>query len=191
MCPVCGELCTTLGMINNHLNNLHKVITCEICGEKVTGAKNYNSHKKRSHTGSWPCPVCGKVFKSQYHLRTHNIRQGTCYVSCNRLSRSRQLTLYHADFGTRLNLHIMNNNSFSSCVFPICRSHARDDEKPHQCSICGRGFLSPHSLREHIMVVHEKLRPFKCRYECGMTMSCIGNRNKHEKNRHGAIFGKG
>ena len=75
VCPVCGELCTTLGMINNHLNNLHKVITCEICGEKVTGAKNYNSHKKRSHTGSWPCPVCGKVFKSQYHLRTHNIRQ--------------------------------------------------------------------------------------------------------------------
>ena len=72
----------------------------------------------------------------------------------------------------------------------IFRSHARDDEKPHQCSICGRGFLSPHSLREHIMVVHEKLRPFKCRYECGMTMSCIGNRNKHEKNRHGAIFGK-
>ena len=52
-----------------------KVITCEICGEKVTGDKNYNSHKKRTHTGSWPCPVCGKVFKSQHHLPTHNIRQ--------------------------------------------------------------------------------------------------------------------
>jgi hypothetical protein len=74
VCPVCGELCTTRGMINNHLNNLHKVIKCEECGVKVTGAKNYNSHKKKAHTGTWPCPVCGKVFKSEYHLRTHGIR---------------------------------------------------------------------------------------------------------------------
>merc|ERR1712079_567590 len=42
--------------------------------------------------------------------------------------------------------------------------HTPDDQQPHQCQDCGKGFIDKLNLKNHRMNVHLKLRPYNCRY---------------------------
>ena len=67
----------------------------------------------------------------------------------------------------------------------ISISHTEDDQKRVQCQDCGKGFARKDYLDKHIMNVHLKLRPHKCRYEgCDMSYNDYSNRNQHEKRTH-------
>ena len=65
--------------------------------------------------------------------------------------------------------------------------HTPDEEKPHRCTVCGRGFGRPDKLHAHVKVVHENIKDVLCRHGCGARFSCSGNRNLHEKNKHGGV----
>lgn len=53
-------------------------------------------------------------------------------------------------------------------------------KKPHQCSDCGRAFVSKASLERHIRALHCLESPYKCD-ECGKCFKVKENLQKHSK----------
>ena len=39
----------------------------------------------------------------------------------------------------------------------------------------------------HMNAVHYKIKPYKCRYGCSIAYGELGNRNSHEKKKHGGL----
>ena len=68
--------------------------------------------------------------------------------------------------------------------------HTNDEEKPFQCSECGKRFILACHLQEHTKQIHLNLKQYKCRYGCSFASSYSCHRNRHEKKSHGSIFQK-
>ena len=123
------------------------------------------AHIKSVHvTESHVCSVCDGVFSSKERLRLHmkTHEEKTPCPECGVLVRN-------------IKGHIE-------------RSHTKDELKKHQCQHCEKGFISNRSLDAHIMNVHLKLRPYKCRYGCEFGYNDPANRNSHERKKHGKLF---
>jgi len=66
--------------------------------------------------------------------------------------------------------------------------HTPNHLKKYPCSDCDKAFITPGPLRNHQMSVHLKLRPYNCRYGCEFAYNDLGNRNAHERKKHGKVF---
>ena len=51
-------------------------------------------------------------------------------------------------------------------------------------------FCNKMEMQDHQMNVHLKMRPYKCRYRCidNIGYNDLGNRNSHERKKHGGVF---
>ena len=54
-----------------------------------------------------------------------------------------------------------------------------EEKRPHTCTFCGKSFVKPAHLHEHIQRVHEKVK-YPCR-TCKKTFASASYRDKHEK----------
>ena len=140
--------------------------TCQICG-KTFFRSSLNQHMKTC--GKPPeelrnknCPVCGKACSDlKKHMRVHNQEAKEC-PECGKMVR-------------HLEKHLIT-------------MHTPDSQKRAVCSECGKGFDDKNKLGIHMMNVHLKLRPYRCRYGCDIGYNDKSNRNCHEKKKHGGIF---
>ncbi|XP_047497470.1 gastrula zinc finger protein XlCGF8.2DB-like [Penaeus chinensis] len=97
---------------------------CSECGKKFDNKFQLESHIF-SHTGEPPfeCVDCGKIFQQQYALKNHLLihkKTFACTVCGKRLLNYQNLAR-----------HIQTHS----------------EEKPHKCSVCGRGFVRNLMLR--------------------------------------------
>ena len=63
--------------------------------------------------------------------------------------------------------------------------HKDDNDKRYKCEQCNKGFFDRNRLDAHIMNVHLKLRPWKCRKGCDQSYNDRSNMIQHEKRSHG------
>lgn len=42
--------------------------------------------------------------------------------------------------------------------------HLADEDKPHRCDLCGKGFATKFKVKEHVISVHTKEKPYVCKY---------------------------
>jgi len=63
------------------------------------------------------------------------------------------------------------------------RRTASKETPKHYCSLCRIEFCQRSNLLRHIAVVHEKKRPFKCKY-CDIYFTNKENRTRHERTLH-------
>ena len=150
--------------ISSHECETH---TCEKCGKVYYNRAGLNSHIKTEHEfreRSHVCNECGKAFlgknELKHHMKTHEEKK-PC-PECNTLVRN-------------IDEHMRT-------------IHTLDKDKSFQCTDCGKGFALKKCLDKHIMNVHLKLRPYKCRYGCEFAYNDSSNRNAHERKTHGKLF---
>jgi len=101
-------------------------------------------------------------------------------------------------------LKIHKRRSCKEADFPVCKvcgkkfrqmkshmaQHIPDEQRNFVCNIddCRKGFTIKSSLNKHLMNVHSKLRPYKCRYGCIFAYNDKSNRDAHERKKHGKLF---
>ena len=56
-------------------------------------------------------------------------------------------------------------------------------EKHLACEQCGKSFFRDRELKEHIISIHDKIKPFICEL-CGFKTAKIDNLNIHRKKSH-------
>merc|ERR1712062_908760 len=143
-------------------------LKCDICEKSFKTVIILNGHKKLVHElteENHVCNICGKDFPSMNrltgHMRTHAEK-----VQCPQCQKC-----FTAKY---LECHIKEQHDPMSLDF--------------KCEACGKGFNDKCRLGKHMMNVHLKLRPYKCRYGCEFGYNDVSNRNSHERNKHGKIF---
>ena len=194
-CHICGKVVKNIVVMDNHMRNYHDSSRskCSTCF-KVMLTEKLEDHKKSCEKLSLVCSTCGKAFSSKCgldnHIRTwHEVQKaGQKCDKCGKLFVRKEL----------LKIHMRSHEEKTPC--PECGVkvrrlnlhmklvHTPDDQQPHQCQDCGKGFIDMKSLKDHRMNVHLKLRPYNCRYGCDIAYNDTSNRNQHEKKTHGKLF---
>ena len=194
-CHICGKVVKNIVVMDNHMKNYHDSSRskCNTCF-KVMLTEKLEDHKKSCEKLSLVCSTCGKAFSSKcglnHHIRTwHEVQKAEHKCDeCGKLFVSNEA----------LKVHMRSHEEKTPC--PECglvvrylkdhmaQVHTPDDQKPHQCQDCGKGFYYENRLKIHRMNMHLKLRPYNCRYGCDIAYNDTSNRNQHEKKTHGKLF---
>ena len=191
-CEVCGILCTDLPY---HMYKQHR-IKCERCG-KLYAEKNIENQYCRSEINGYTltCAICDKSFKTVHIMNEHR------KIMHELPEENHICNICGKDFPllNRLRVHMKTHVEKVQChhclkdFSPVyLEDHIKQQHEPmsldFNCEICGKGFTDKHKLNKHMMNVHLKLRPYKCRYGCEFGYNELSNRNSHERKKHGKIF---
>ena len=167
---------------------------CEECGKVYHNKNSLGVHRHREHrqsgqkntgTTSFSCEECGKIChnKNSLYIHRHRHKKAGQKYTCDECGKQ-------FDLEDSFKKHLRVHQPMTQC--PQCGkmvrnirqhisiSHTEDDQKRVQCQDCGKGFARKDYLDKHIMNVHLKLRPHKCRYEgCDMSYNDYSNRDQH------------
>lgn len=193
LCPQCG--------ISILSYRLKKHLTEEHGEAKEASSKKETTLKKEPATDKQnACPVCGRLFKGGNHLSFHmTTHEKVKCMICNlemigRGTLRSHIRNFHSNISERKAMGARCEECNISFKCPsdekqhMLRKHTPESEWPFGCEHCERRFVKKVFLRDHIIQVHLKTRPYKCRYGCGQGYNDHSSRCKHEKGSHGAIF---
>ena len=129
-----------------------------MCGKKLANYVNFNNHIQKFHVDEQfiICSTCGieinKQKKGEHKRQYHKTRRHCDYKECEYNCATLGILRRHVN---KIHLNL-----------PRPRNYICDD--------CGKAFLLPFHLRDHIEIEHKGKRDFKCD-ECGKTFA----RKKH------------
>ena len=127
------------------------------------------------------CPECGKnVQFLEQHLKTVHDNEKQICQQCNlELKNIRTLTD-----------HIKNVHEKIPCTecgrqvgVGKMSCHMKMHQKRFKCDVCGKGFGSKESLKDH-RNIHTGEKPYKCKY-CSSCFASHGNHRMHERSHEG------
>lgn len=171
-CEPCVRTFASEDVFKSHMELTHsgaKFFICAECGFETHTKGNLQIHTQLSHDKEiQTCNICGAQFEGTYRLKAHLKRTHNELKPCP----------YCGQFFKNINKHINT-------------SHTADSEKKYQCKECGKGFIDITKLNGHMMNVHIRSRPYHCRYQCGVSYNDRGNRNGHERSKHGGLWDNG
>jgi len=177
--PECGRRFMDINHLNEHLLFEHQIIVknqkargdgrymCTVCGNALCSQGALNYHLKTVHSDpsdciSYACEICGKIFKTEPHLKrhvgTHNPPTVRCPI-CGKMF-----------------------NHQANVVRHVKTIHVPDDQKKYQCEICCKGFIAKDSLEGHTNW-HNNLKPYKCEL-CPNSYQNQSNLLAHQKKKH-------
>jgi hypothetical protein len=144
----CFFLCNEKSQMFTHMNRAHSKdkplrskIMCDLCGKEFEIITSLQKHKRFEHDPVLlDCAHCSKKFnkaKMKAHILANHRNPGICGICGKKVQ---DLDNHHQ------NLHV--------------------EVKKFNCDQCEKGFQKKSMLEVHIMNVHLKLRPYKCRYGC-------------------------
>ena len=187
--------------IRSHYKTIHLGYTpCPKCKQLLKDRKKYKHScpdkakaKAQNRIREYRCEECGVVKTTPVGLKDHmqSVHNPETMVQCKfcpKLFTCSQLKK-HVENGPHTTKKTCNicGKSIAKMKIHMETSHKSDIDKRFKCDQCSKGFISKLRLDSHIMNVHLKLRPFKCRYGCDQAYNDRSNLIQHEKRAHGVL----
>ena len=185
----------------NHFKRIHRGYTpCPKCKQLLKDIKRYKHSchdkaklKAQNRCKEYRCQECGVVKTKKVGLKDHmqSVHRPETMVQCKfcpKLFTDSQLKghMKKGPHTTKKACKICGK-SIARMKFHIETSHKSDIDKRFKCDQCSKGFFGKTQLNAHIMNVHLKLRPFKCRHGCDQAYNDRSNLVQHEKRAHGVL----
>ena len=197
----CGLEFKTLLEKVDHYKIVHLGFSqCPLC-QKVVMNKDHDRHicdpnhkKKKSHpTGPAECNICGHIANSHsslyYHKRTvHEAAEVPCEICGKIFNNSMNLYDHKREFHKDKLACSLCGVKVKNMRMHMLTVHTDNSLLKYKCEYCGKGFPEKQKMDNHMMSMHLKLKPHRCRYGCDIGWNDRSNRNQHEKKTHGALF---
>jgi KRAB domain-containing zinc finger protein len=144
---------------------------CDECGQ-VFSAYNLKRHKKwHVKDLSCVCTTCGKQLSNLAKLRIHErlhaperlfkCQEPDCdYGSCERWRLKNHVQQVHLGIKVNVACPVCDKQVQKKALYNHVQTHMRRP-RPHQCGVCGRTFVAPLFLKQH-MDRHQNERRFHC-----------------------------
>ena len=140
VCHVCNLRYPTLAILLSHVKKKHPDDVDDVKYAVPEG------DIRPSRLKFYECPVCGKIIKTEGHMRRHSLlHTGDTPFKCSLCGmgfKRRYVMLEHE-----------RSHSGEASPHQVIRSH--------QCATCGKCFPRPIDLRRHI-ILHTGVKPYQC-----------------------------
>ena len=157
------------------INPVIRKYACETCSYKASQKVQLNVHLTLVHNvenlvkNIFQCKQCPRRLLSSHKLEDHMKLHAPPSLPCQHCGK-----MFHTD------QHLSKHN------YAV---HTPDDEKQLRCKECGKGFISPSRMREH-MNIHLGVKPHMCPH-CGKHLSNVSNLQAHTRKLHPEHFKEG
>ena len=204
-CSQCSKKFSSYKEYQDHINTQHYGIwkyKCgfENCGEIFDDEIIYLKHIRYVHTRNVKikmkrvskkgrqskqkgiCDECGKTSNDIVkHVRT---RHSKVPIKCELCDLTFKCIAERDQHKGLVHLKIMCPDcgkivQTRKLKYHILQKHTPDNEKPHQCQQCGKGFVERYVLDDH-MNTHTGAKPHKCKY-CPASFASNGTMRMHQK----------
>ncbi|XP_057661601.1 zinc finger protein 182-like isoform X47 [Diorhabda carinulata] len=144
-CDLCNKTFKRKHDVSVHLR-VHEVIAtldCDICSKKLKSKSSFVIHRKR-HFKEYvaKCEICNKGFVTNQEYNNHmGFKHGTSSHVCN----------------------VCGTACYDKSAL-ISHMSRHEDNLNHKfvCETCGKKLYSKVTLKEHIVAIHQGLKPHKC-----------------------------
>lgn len=172
-CETCEKTFQTGTLLRRHqrTHSNEAQFVCPFCGRGFNHESNFAQHKlrhiKQQHLelNGHPCKECGTHFTTAFALRKHMVQHfpdDPVYVAASE----------KVDYFPH---HLKDPASYPRrCEEPDCPyiastyalmwSHYRNHYKSYPCKECDRKFATATILKNHVDVIHRKIRKYQCEY---------------------------
>uniref|UniRef100_A0A1Q3F320 C2h2-type zn-finger protein n=1 Tax=Culex tarsalis TaxID=7177 RepID=A0A1Q3F320_CULTA len=172
-CETCEKTFQTGTLLRRHQrthsNEVHYV--CPFCGRGFNHESNFAQHKMRHirqqqlELNGHPCKECGTHFTTAFALRKHMVEHypnDPVYVAA-----ARKVDYFPAhlkDPAAYPRRCEEPNCAYIAATYALMWSHYRNHYKSYPCKECDRKFATATILKNHVDVVHRKIRKYQCEY---------------------------